>query len=242
VRWEGTAVSADNPFALRMDRNHVLAARFRVRDYLETFESGTLEALPWRTEGEAAWSATRATASTGLWSARSGAVGNGGTSVLRLERETGAGGGSFDYRTESEAGWDYLEFRVNGELRERWSGVSGWQTYVFNVPAGRNRFEWSFARDRTFGGTQDAVWIDNLDLPEVESAVRTPRLRWAGSAGECRIEVEGTVGVRHVLEASEDLKRWEIVGTAVLGASPMAMTDGDCGTRKARFYRVRTEP
>jgi hypothetical protein len=29
---------------------------------------------------------------------------------------------SFDFRTETEAAWDFLEFRVNGLLLERWSG------------------------------------------------------------------------------------------------------------------------
>ena len=241
ARWEGTVVSADNPFALTMDRNQVLAARFRPRDYLETFESGGLEAVPWRTvgEGDAPWRATQDSASTGTWSARSGSVTNGGVSILRLEMETPDGGGSFDFRTESEAGWDFLEFLVNGELREQWSGVNGWQTYGFNVTAGRNRLEWRYSRDPSFGGSLDAVWIDNLDLPEAAPSIEPPRLRWVGGAGECAIEIRGEAGRVHTLESSVDLRVWTVVASASSAENVMVLKDPACGSVGARYYRVR---
>ena len=241
ARWEGTVASADNPFSLLMDRNQVVSARFRARDYLETFESGDWSRLPWQREGDAPWELTRETASTGAWSARSGAVTNSGVSVLRLDRETPSGGGSFDFRTETEAGWDFLEFWVNGERRERWSGVNGWQTYVFNLSAGKNRMEWRFSRDRTFGGTRDAVWIDDLDLPETVEPATPPRLRWVGDRGECRVSIQGTPGRLHVLEASENLRVWKAVASGVIEATELQLTDPDCGRSSARYYRVRVE-
>jgi hypothetical protein len=241
ARWEGSVVSADNPLSLLMDRNHVLTARFRPREYLETFESGTLSALPWETEGDAPWRASRDSAATGQWSARSGDVADGGTSVLRLVRETPSGGGSFDFRTESEAGWDFLEFWVNGERRARWSGVLGWQTHAFNLSAGVNRLEWRFTRDRTFGGTADAVWIDNLDLPDTGVEAEAPRLRWAGVAGACRVEITGQAGRLYVLEASDDLREWRQVAAGVAEADVWTMTDPGCSGRGGRYYRVRVE-
>lgn len=241
ARWEGTVVSADNPFELRMDRNQVVSARFRAREYLETFESGGVSGLPWVTEGDAPWQATRDAAATGEWSAQSGVVGNGGVSVLRLDRETPAGGGSFDFRTETEAGWDFLEFWVNGVMRERWSGVNGWQTYGFNVGEGWNRLEWRYTRDRTFGGSMDAVWIDNLDLPEAGELVEAPTLRWAGDAANCRVEILGAPGRLYILEASEDLREWRPVASGVSVESVLVLIDPACGGQSRRYYRARVE-
>jgi len=241
ARWEGTVVSADNPFALVMDRNQVVSARFRSREYMETFESGDWSRLPWRLEAASPWDVTRETASTGGWSARSGVVTNSGVSVLRLDRDTPAGGGSFDFRTETEAGWDFLEFWLNGERRERWSGVNGWQTFAFNLGAGPNRLEWRFSRDRTFGGSKDAVWIDNLDLPEAVEPAAAPHLRWVGGIGECRVAIRGTPGRLHVLEASDDLRVWRAVASGVSEGPELVMQDPECGRGTARYYRVRVE-
>jgi hypothetical protein len=241
ARWEGTVVSADNPLSLLMDRPHVLAARFRPRDYLETFESGDLSRLPWRTSGQAAWAVTDDAASSGRFAARSGAVADGGESVLALDRETPAGGGSFDFRTATEAGWDFLEFRINGVLLDRWSGVNGWQTFRFNVAAGPNRLEWRFRRDRSFAGALDAVWIDNLDLPEDVPPATPARIAWAGGGSGCVLRVEGTPGRVQVLEASSDLRSWTAVASGVATVEPLLLTDPACGGQAIRFYRVRTE-
>ncbi len=241
ARWEGTVVSADNPLALLMDRNQVVAARFRAREYLETFETGDFGRLPWRLEGDLPWRVSQDSASTGQWSARSGSVSNSGLSVLRLDWETPAGGGSFDFRTETEAGWDFLEFWVNGERRARWSGANGWQTHLFNVPAGTSRLEWRYSRDRTFGGSQDAVWIDNLDLPERVEPAEAPRLRWLGGSEGCRVGISGAPGRLHVLEASEDLRSWRPVAAGMGELPELILGDPDCGGARARYYRVRVD-
>jgi hypothetical protein len=125
ARWEGSVVSAQNPLPLFMDRHHVLTARFRPRDYLESFETGDFSRLPWQSVGDAPWSVTRETASGGQYSARSGDVRDRATSTLVLERETGIGGGTFDFRTASEAGVGFSrvlpERPVGGALvRDQW--------------------------------------------------------------------------------------------------------------------------
>jgi hypothetical protein len=249
ARWEGTVTSADNPLLLRMDRDHVLRARFRPRDYLETFETGGFGELPWITEASSGWGVTNETASSGRYSARSGRVGDSTASVLALERVTESGGASFDFRTASEAGWDFLEFQLNGELVGRWSGVNGWQTFQFNVPAGINRLVWTFRRDRTFGGIADAVWIDNLDLPEPPGATPSaPRLAWVPTDDGPRWRIEGVDGWRYALEVSEDLRRWSVGGTGLRSGEwlpvPGVAVPGSGGLgvgARARFQRLRVE-
>lgn len=248
ARWEGTLVSADNPLALRMDRNHVLTARFRPRDYLETFESGDLRSLPWRTSASGGWRVTDETASSGRYAARSGDVPDGGASVLLLERETPGGGASFDFRTASETGWDFLEFLVDGVRVERWSGLQGWQTFQFNLAPGGHRLEWRFQRDRTFGGAEDAVWIDNLDLPEALPPALPPHLTWEGGGlAGCKVRVFGQRGYDYVLEVSVDLAGWQPVDRVPGEDQDLRLSDPACGLGRSvglapgRFYRVRVE-
>lgn len=241
ARWEGTVASADNPIALLMDRDQVLSARFRTRDYLETFENGDFSRLPWINDSNAPWQVTNETASGGAFSARSGRIRDRGVTALALEFETGSGGGSFDFRTASEAHWDFLEFLVDGRLIERWSGNLGWQTFQFDVAAGRHRFEWRFERDPTFGGDSDAVWIDNLDLPEVAPEVRPPRLSWSAGQPGCAVEVSSTAGRRHVLERSADLRQWTPVNSVIPDESAFRLSDPDCSGAAPRFYRVRVD-
>jgi hypothetical protein len=228
-----------------MDRDHVIGARFRAREYLETFESGGFAGLPWRTPAGNGWKVTSETGSGGRHSARSGAVEDGGASILELEYETPGGGASFDFRTASETGWDFLEFLINDVLVDRWSGVHGWQTFQFNVTAGRNRYAWRFVRDRTFGGAEDAVWIDNLDLPEDSIPAQPPRLAWVGaSAAGCQVRIEGEPGRTYVLELSRDLRVWTPVDQGLSVDGGLNLTDptcgGDSGGRTA-FYRVRAD-
>jgi hypothetical protein len=243
IQWEGTAAATDNPLALLMDRNHVLTARFRPRDYLETFESGTFTALPWRFAGNAPWTLATNTSGAGRWSARSGVIGHGQTSTLVLERETGAGAGIFDLRVSSEADWDHLEFWVDGVRQAKWAGEVPWQSHTFFVTAGRHRFEWRYAKDRNFVAGLDAAWIDNLDLPEPAPAVTgpppAPTLALTPKAGGgMLVKVLGEAGRRYTLEASADMRTWQPVAEQLMSGALLFLEDADAAGRPLRFYRA----
>ncbi len=238
-RWEGTVSSADNPLPLLMDRNQVLTARFLPRSYLDSFESGNFSALPWQTAGDVPWVVTNETAATGRYSARSGSVRDRGTSILALDFDTGAGTGTFDFRTASERGWDFLEFHLNGARIERWSGLQGWQTYTFSVPAGRNHFEWVFTRDPTFGGAEDAAWIDNLDLPDPTAT--SPRLLLLPGPGGWRVRVDDAIDRLHTLESSSDLRTWSTVIGGLPGGTELPLQGSGGGQGRVRFYRLKAE-
>ncbi|MFN0066437.1 MAG: Calx-beta domain-containing protein [Limisphaerales bacterium] len=242
VQWEGTVASADNPLQLLMDRDHVLTARFRPREYLETFEGGSFGGLPWQFGGEAAWTITDVTAAGGRFSARSGLIGHSQSSRLILDYETGPGAGTFDYRVSSEADWDWLEFWVDGARVAKWAGEVPWQTHTFNVTAGRHRFEWRYARDRNFVGGQDAAWIDNLDLPAAVTvptgALPAPTLALTPRAGGGMVvKVLGQSGRSYTLEASADMRTWRPVATQVMSGALLFIEDTE-GRSAIRFYRA----
>ena len=71
---------------------------------------------------------------------------------------------AFDYSTSSEAGWDFLEFRVDGVLITSWSGETDWANYVYPLTAGDHTLEWQYVRDPVFGDGSDTVWLDNVNV------------------------------------------------------------------------------
>ena len=71
---------------------------------------------------------------------------------------------AFDYATSSEAGWDFLEFWVDGVLVTSWSGETPWGNYMFPLTSGDHTVEWRYARDPILGGGSNTVWIDNVNV------------------------------------------------------------------------------
>src|SRR6185369_2210734 len=241
VRWEGTLSSADNPLFLLMSRDHVLTARFRVKNVLDGFESGSLQVPPWSGGGDTQWLVQHQTAATGQYAVRSGLITDRQSSSLVLLIDTQAGVGSFDFRVSSEQGWDYLEFYMNGILLQRWSGEVGWQNYQFSIPAGVNQFQWRYTKDANFSSGLDAAFIDNVYLPTntpdptdpaaVLSPYRMPNLA-------SLIELHGQAARTYVLEFSDDLKMWTPLATNILNGSLMFIEDGQATNHTSGFYRA----
>ena len=87
------------------------------------------------------------------------------TSTMALNVTSGAAYSvAFDYSTSSEAGWDFLEFHVDGVLVTSWSGETAWANYVYPLVAGDHTLEWKYTRDAILGGGSDTVWIDNVNV------------------------------------------------------------------------------
>jgi hypothetical protein len=241
VRWEGTISSTDNPHFLVMNRDHILTARFRLKNVLDGFETGNLLILPWSAGGFSPWTVQNQTAGAGQYAVRSGLITDYQSSSLMLFIDTQAGIGSFDYRVSSEQGWDFLEFYLNGVRLQRWSGEVGWQNYQFAVPAGVNQFEWRYAKDANFSSGLDAAFVDNLYLPQntpdptdlsaVLSLYRMP-------SRAPLIELKGQAARTYVLEVSDDLKLWTPLSTNILNGSLMFIEDRQATNQATRFYRA----
>jgi len=62
--------------------------------------------------------------------------------------------------------WDYLDFSLNGQVLGKWSGRIDWKKFEFPLQAGMNRLEWRYKKDSSTFAGMDAVFIDNVFLPE----------------------------------------------------------------------------
>jgi len=240
IGWSGAAQSPENPLPVVMTQDHTLTAQFQVQRYIDSFESGDFDVLPWSTAGSAPWSVRPGVGVGGSFAARSGLAADNQASSLVLALTLLEGTGSFDYRVSSEAGWDSLEFYVNEVLQQRWSGETGWRSYQFAVPKGPARLEWRYARDANFSFGQNAVFIDNLYLPrpDVPAGARLAIQRLPTQ--QHRIVVQGRPGRSYVIETSEDLLRWSAAFTNTADNGTFLWTDTQAPGLPLRFYRAVT--
>ncbi|RLC50055.1 MAG: hypothetical protein DRH79_08160, partial [Candidatus Cloacimonadota bacterium] len=131
----------------------------------EGFESGDFESLDWVMGGSADWIIST-DAIEGTYSAQSGDIGNSQHSELSVTLDILDDGDiSFYRKVSSEGYWDYLEFYINGNLQEEWSGTIGWGQVTFPVQAGTRTFKWSYDKDGSVSTGNDCAWIDDIIFP-----------------------------------------------------------------------------
>ncbi|MFL2953466.1 MAG: S8 family serine peptidase [Candidatus Thalassarchaeaceae archaeon] len=133
---------------------------------LDEFEDVQLNTtFSWDLGSPPSWSLDNSTSSSGNVSLRSGVVSDNQASSISLTLFTESANGSFAYKVDSESGYDFLIFSVDGAQVESWSGDTGWSNYSFLLSAGTHTLQWTYSKDYTVSNGQDAAWIDNLDLP-----------------------------------------------------------------------------
>lgn len=136
--------------------------------WTDTFERAGLKADPfrWWNAPTAQWTTSEARSSTGLRSARSGAIDHNGVSdavltiIVPTQDEV-----RFSYFISSEARYDFLTFYVDGNQVDRWSGEYGWGTYQYTLTAGTHVLKFSYTKDGSSVSGDDAAYIDDLFLP-----------------------------------------------------------------------------
>lgn len=136
---------------------------------IEDFESEDFEQFNWTKvwEEDINWFITDLTPFEGSYCAQSGAIDKNQTTTLRMDIDViNAGEISFAYRTESEDNYDFLEFYINDVLKGSWSGNQEWHEVSYPVPPGELRLEWKYVKDGLINAYSDAVWVDNIRLPE----------------------------------------------------------------------------
>jgi hypothetical protein len=188
--------------------------------------------------GKKPWIVQTNSVSLGKFAARAGAITNAQFSFLTLSMNTPAGIGAFDLKVSSEPNWDRLQFYLNGELNQQWSGEVGWETYQFILPAGTNLLEWRYVKDAFASAGLDAAFLDNVDLPAKPVTVGVQSL---APAGGLRLELRGQANHSYVLQASADLVHWTSVSTNLCLGGTIPFTVPDTGRQAAQFYRAQLQ-
>ena len=118
-----------------------------------TFFSET--AVPWRIDA--------GTYSTAPGSARSGAIGDNGTTTLKTTVQ-GKGTLSFKWKVSSEGYYDKLQLVIDGStVVSDYSGTRGWETYTRTITTdGSHTVEWRYTKDGSVSSGSDCGWVDEV--------------------------------------------------------------------------------
>jgi len=153
---------------ISQDADNLASATFnyQIGSPSENFETGNFQRFPWELSGDEPWQIDTISAGTGQFSAKSGPIGHNQQSRMKMVWESMSDDSiSFDYRISSEAGYDFLYFFVDGVLKGRWAGESGWKRFTMNMAAGIHEYEWVYKKDVYFSQGEDGARVDNIHLP-----------------------------------------------------------------------------
>jgi thermolysin len=145
--------------------------------YVEGFEAGPPLPGGFGSGGDVPWEVTAVTAGGGLKSARSGVIPDGQRSELHLVVSLRAESQiTFKRLVSTEAGFDLFSFHIDSIPIFQSSGIGTWGTPSFfpiAVPAGTHELVWTYHKDSSGSVGLDAAFIDDLQIPNLESATAT---------------------------------------------------------------------
>lgn len=155
------------------------------------FETGLPDG--WSVGGTSGWVIDTSRAHGGTRSARSGAIGDRGTSSMSatftVSRPVRV---FFWYATSTEVNYDWLEIFVDGVRQARWSGTHDWTQGAAFMGAGTHTLEFRYTRDASGGaggaGT-DQVWIDDVSV-----VAAPPAIEFEDAALPAGFTTSGSVG------------------------------------------------
>ena len=138
----------------------------------EDFESGDFSTFDWELSGTQLWTIDSEEQSQGLYSAKSGAIGDNEETAMSITIEDHrAGSISFDYKVSSEGNYDKLFFYIDGEEKNVWSGEVNWTNVSYDLEAGSHTFMWKYTKDVNQAGGSDCGWIDNIVFPLPQTSI-----------------------------------------------------------------------
>ena len=146
---------------------------------LKSFEENGFSNMNWALEGNANWSIDSSNSSNGIYSAKSGSIGDNTVSTLEITIDAVEDGDvSFMKKVSCESPgsysgnyYDFLAFYIDGVEQDKWAGELSWSQSSFNIIEGLHTLTWTFIKDQdssdNVNSGQDAVWIDNVVFPSV---------------------------------------------------------------------------
>jgi hypothetical protein len=190
VGWGGDIQSYDNPITITMDSYVAINAQFGTTLSIALDGAG----IDFTTGGDLDWFGQSNQTYDGVDALQSGPIGNNQETWFESTIE-GPGTLSFWWKVSSEAGYDFLEFYIDGVRQDgRISGETGWEQQTFTIFTGTHTVRWRYAKDKSSASGSDAGWVDNikwspdgLAMPHVLDQYNIPFTRggdnpWLGQA------------------------------------------------------------
>lgn len=166
----GSAMIVFDEFLFRTTTEaHVTPSMLLVVDNLEVVVdelAAALDApnLSWTYYGNTGWVKQSLVTHDGVDAAQSGDIGDSQTSTIETTINSG-GVLSFWWKVDSEPGFDFLRFYLDGFEQPGVlgiSGLTGWQFVTITVPNGSHTLRWVYAKDFSVSTVADSAWVDEL--------------------------------------------------------------------------------
>ncbi len=143
---------------------------------MEDFETHNFTKFDWQNGGDVPWIITGTAPYEGLYSAKSGLITDGQSSILSIAMDVSTHDTlSFWQKTSSELNYDYLSFSIDGVLQNQWSGVNNaWSKSAYQVSTGHHEYKWEYKKDGSLSGGDDCGYLDFIIFPpsiKVEASV-----------------------------------------------------------------------
>jgi hypothetical protein len=137
----------------------------------ENFETGDFLSFDWTFGGDLPWIIDSENPYNGLYCAKSGIIGDNQTSSLAVELEIDAIFSvpiSFYKMISSDIG-DKLQFIIDDEIVDEWTGLTAYSLETYLVTAGVHTFEWRYVKNASGSVGDDCAWIDYIYFPPLSN-------------------------------------------------------------------------
>jgi len=145
----------------------------------EDWETGTFTKFHW-VRGTYPWMIDSIAPFEKKYSAKSGDITNNQTSDLSITLDIISNDSiSFYRRVSSESGYDFLNFYIDGTIKDTASGDGGgWTRVAVPVTTGIHTFKWSYSKDVSDSAGSDCAWIDYIVFPPINfSGISVPDMK-----------------------------------------------------------------
>ncbi|MDR0295035.1 MAG: carboxypeptidase regulatory-like domain-containing protein [Prevotellaceae bacterium] len=163
-----------------------------------SFEDGIIPS-DFTFSGNLPWYITNTEAYHGTRSIRSGAITHNQSSTMQYTFACESPGEVIYYAKVSTedngAFYDYLEFFIDNVSKGKWRGEIDWSEYAFDVSAGTHTLKWTYSRDVSTSGGQDAVFVDFIVVPKNYAATTYTTITSSVNGGNGTIAPSGSVTV-----------------------------------------------
>jgi len=113
--------------------------------------------------GSANWFGQTTTSYYGADAAQSGDISHNQESWMQTT-VTGPTMVTFYWKVSSEAGYDFLEFYIDGSLEDQISGSVNWEQKTYTIStSGSHVLEWRYVKDKGTDSGSDCGWVDKLE-------------------------------------------------------------------------------
>ena len=137
--------------------------------------------LIFTTGGDVPWVVPATSTHDGIDAAESGNIGDNQQSWLETT-VTGPAFVRFWFQLDSEAGYDFFRFSIDGE--ELWysDGFHAWRLLGFYVPPGIHTLRWNYTKDDIVSTGADRLYLDQVEVQGVQQllgdTLDNPHLNW----------------------------------------------------------------